>query len=236
MSDFSDLLLASTPRAYYPLGEASGMPQDLSGNALHMTSSEGTPTYGVPGIPGDPTRTAINFGGTSGFQAANHALWDVGDGPFTMEFWFKRNSATAATQTILLRAISNSYTLRMSTDHKIHLLKTNVADISGSTQAITDTTAWHCAIVTKNGASVVTIDIDGVEGHSAPTADVIADVDANIILGGSAASFPDMVLAHIAFYPTVLDPATRIAHYNAGITAPGSNVILPSWPRVRFNG
>jgi hypothetical protein len=34
---YVDEVLADSPRAFYRLNEASGLPQDSSGNGLHMT-------------------------------------------------------------------------------------------------------------------------------------------------------------------------------------------------------
>jgi len=190
----------------------------------------------VTGIPGDPGRTAIGFTTTQEFhRVAGPAAYDLGD-VFTLERWIKRNNATAANYGIVGKG-ATAYYMRLSSDNKIHLLKDGTADISGSTATITDTTTWHYVACTKNGASTVTIEIDGVEGHSAPTADVCVNAGGDFLIGADApgtSDRADLTTAHIAGYPTVLSHATLLSHYQTGITAP--TAILPQWCRIRYNG
>lgn len=48
-TDYEAAVAALSPRAYFKMQEASGLPQDSSGNALHMDATAGTPVYELPG-------------------------------------------------------------------------------------------------------------------------------------------------------------------------------------------
>ena len=78
------LVMASTPSAYWPLGEAAGPTAfDYAGNHNASYSSAGL-TYGVPG-PVGANVVAVN--GTNGQVAYSYSSGLNPSGPFTVEAW-----------------------------------------------------------------------------------------------------------------------------------------------------
>ena len=97
MSAYSDLVIASSPNAYFRLGDAAGNPQDLSGKAHHFTANASL-TYGVAGALASPeTDKAITFGGAaSQCNQATHADLDFAyNANFTIMFWDHHTATTA---------------------------------------------------------------------------------------------------------------------------------------------
>lgn len=87
MSAFSEAVLATTPSAYWRLDEASGAPQDSSGNAEHIDTVYGTPTYSVAGW--DATGTGMTFAANSMLEASDSASFDLGTGDYSVMFAVK---------------------------------------------------------------------------------------------------------------------------------------------------
>jgi hypothetical protein len=79
---YSSEVLADSPRGYWRMNEASGNPQDSSGNGLHMDTTTGTPIYSQTGaITSDSTATAIrlDIASSESFTASDNALLHYGD-------------------------------------------------------------------------------------------------------------------------------------------------------------
>ena len=158
---YREEVLADAPAGYWPLGDASGNPQDASGNARHVTVVGGTPIYGVPG-PVSGT-TAVTFDGTTEYFTSPDGAWfDLGD-VFTLEAWVTRPSAIS---TIVAKG-TNGYELGILDvgDNLVawclELRKANIAEIVESNVGI-PATGWHHVVATKNGATVK-LYIDGVD-------------------------------------------------------------------------
>lgn len=84
IAEYVAAVMADTPRAFYKMDEASGLPQDSSGNGLHMDTTLGTPTYRVAGPPG--ASYAIEMPASCDFTRAAVVSSSVNN--FTLEVWF----------------------------------------------------------------------------------------------------------------------------------------------------
>lgn len=78
-------VLSDSPKAFWPMQEASGLPQDFSGNGLHFTTNNGAgKTYGVSGPFSDVV--GITMPGGQNFQRTQVST--VQDN-YTMEMWMQ---------------------------------------------------------------------------------------------------------------------------------------------------
>src|SRR6187397_210361 len=91
-TEYSAAVLASGPRAFWKMQEASGFPQDASGNALHMTSTTGTPTYQQTGPFTSDFSIFLSAGPTRFSRSPTSTVVDN----FTCELWYNYSTLTAA--------------------------------------------------------------------------------------------------------------------------------------------
>lgn len=80
-------MLSLSPVAYWPMGDQSGLPIDVSGNGNDMTAVNGTPTYGVQGPFNNPS---IDYP-----SGAYHerAVVSTKTNDFMYVFWIRRDGA-----------------------------------------------------------------------------------------------------------------------------------------------
>ena len=84
---YFDEVMADSPAAYWRMDEASGQPQDSSGNGNNTTTTSGTPTYSQPEhwSPTLPApRSSSNRHRRTTSRHPDHATLDLGD-VFTLE-------------------------------------------------------------------------------------------------------------------------------------------------------
>jgi hypothetical protein len=84
VAEYIAAIMADGPKAFWKLDDASGLPQDSSGNGLHLDTATGAAvTYQVPGPFGN---FAIEFPATSTFTKATQVSTNVDN--WTLECWF----------------------------------------------------------------------------------------------------------------------------------------------------
>jgi hypothetical protein len=207
-------VLADTPRVYYRLDESSGLPQDSSGNGLHITNVDGVPTYGVAGaLPSDPSATALSFAGAADLERTDNALLDLAD-TFTLEAWIKRGSTSSSAFGIVSKG-TGAYYMRIN-NNALNLLRSNIADIVSSTTTITDTTTWHHVACTKTGATAK-LYIDGVDVTGSVSDSTCANNTEDLNIASDIASVERFngAIDEVAVYATALSQARVLAHYQA---------------------
>jgi hypothetical protein len=210
MGVYSDTVLADHPSAYWQLGEASGNPQDSSGNARHVTGIVGTPTYGQTGpVAGT---TAIAFNGTTDYFTVPGTGLNVGD-VFTLEAWIIRG-ATGASRGILSGGASEGY-LRVLNTNALTINSASAGIISTSTVLIPGT-GWHHVVGTKNAGSVH-LYLDGADvSGTVSNLTCVSTVQTFFIgLRSLTGEFFNGTIGQAAVYPTVLTAGQVAAHYAA---------------------
>ena len=147
------------------------------------------------------------------------SAYDLGDGPFSIEFLFKIN--TINVQQDALSKGTNAYIVRLSSANHFVLVKSGFGNVFSATNAFTDTAGWHHLVITRAAASQPHIYIDGVDQAGTYTAATFADNTLTFIMGeGGAASSPwHGLLDEVALYKTALSAARVNAHYHASIAA-----------------
>lgn len=214
---YAQEVLFDSPVAYWKLNEASGTTAADSAGSNTGTYHGGAIVLGVAGpVAGN---TAVRFVAASTCYVAvpDAAALDLGDGPFTIEFWFKATGSISAEY--LMDKDANAYSIIVDTSATtMQLLKNGIGVIYTLTDAaIGDTTGWHYFVMTKTGATC-TAYIDGVSATLGGFANQTL-ADTATLLGiaiSTSGNFPlNHSLGQIAFYKSVLTPTRVSAHYAA---------------------
>ncbi len=224
MSAYSDAVLALTPAAYWRCGDATGDLVDLAGNVLDMTS-QGTPTYGQPGaVLGDPNKS-IRLDGVDAnyFSHAGSAFLDVDD-TFSIVAWVKK-AEDGRIQSILCSETGILFQINAS--NQLTVGEAGVAYIATSVTTITADGKWHFVGVAKNGATSITLYVDGVASTTLildQTIVVASTSDWNIgrNVGFNTQNWNGW-LGEIALFPAVLSAANFADLRELGIIAGGDD-------------
>lgn len=220
-------VLADSPRAYYRLGEASGNPQDSSGNGNHVTAVGGTPSYGITGALTTDSDTAVSLdGSTEYFTAPDHSSLDLGD-VFTLDAWIIRGP-TGAERGIVSKGYS-AYYMRVNASGYLQLLSSSQYELATSTIEVPGT-GWHHVAASRDD-SAICLYIDGVDVTAASPDLFHAPIDNThpLTIGadgnGTTERFNGSI-DEVAVYPTVLSPTRILAHYNAGAASSAVGKVL----------
>ena len=226
MPSYPEAILADSPIAYWRLGESSGAFADSSGRGHTLTES-GTLTRDVANsslIAGN------DDGGISTSDIANYATasdhpdFDLGDGPFSIEFWMRRDADNGGYAGVLHHG-TNGWTVNIAGDSMgaladhLGLGKVGVAVLSCTSGVIPVDTTWRHYVVTRSGygAGNTKWYTNGVEGHT-DTASIGTYQIENTALPvtvGKDGSELDGGLDELAIYPYVLTPEQVAAHFAA---------------------
>lgn len=216
---YDDLILDhANLQAYYRFGEASGPTLNDSGpNNLDGTYAGSGITYGAAGALVGDTDDAITTASTDTASVPDNAALDLGDGPFTIEFWVKRSATQGANQTVLIKG-NSSYHIRFRAANQIALFKQGVSGVvSRSYYPITDLN-WHHVVFTKDGADRK-VYVDGVDWTFLGTDQTMVDSATPLLIGHSQTGieqFPGS-LDELALYDEVLNASEVRQHYERGM-------------------
>lgn len=226
---YADVVLADSPVGYWRLGEASGLPQDSSGNGNHATSVEGTLVYGTTGALYGDSDDAVEFSGAEEIVIPHHAALDFGL-VCSVEVWVKMKSVTPP-QVVCIKGFVPDpplpgFALRLqvlSGEAVLNYVGFDGVFVSKEANAAIplDVGRWTHVVVSQDADSVdlyldgcnatlipeglpTPVSGDGLVyvGHSEPLTDL-----------GHADAFMD----EFAIYDTKLSSAQVAAHYEAAI-------------------
>lgn len=237
MSDYSDLILTSSPVGYWRLNETSGTTAtDLSGGAYHGTYTGGF-TLDQPGlIDQDATSKSVGLDGAdgriplvAGVPAAVH-----GSSAATVEAWINADAIPSTGGVIALSTGTNDgCVINVLSPTTLSFGGRSVAAdaFQGETVAVASQVGKTAHLVTVcdyandkiygylNGVKVV----DKVVTFANVTFTYAVDLYyGNIGTGSTAANFLDGRIGDVAIYPTALSGPTILSHYEAGPAQPES--------------
>lgn len=204
-------VMADTPKGFWKLDERRGLPQDSSGNALHMTANPGVNNrrYRMNGpMPGS---FAILQHGGAYFR--RNVISTVTDN-WTMEMWFAFETAGGTDRIFYNGANDSSASAGWGLDYqagpKFRALYGNVNWQQDSTGLIT--LGWHhLAIVRRAGTLEYYLD-GAVDDSNAGTEAPLTPVNGTYI--GSPAQVQGL-FALCAIYETALSAARIADHFEA---------------------
>jgi len=212
---YEEVVKADNPKAYWPLLDPSGNPIDVSGNALPMTSTTGSPTYQ------QSAPTNLGFGVTypAGAFASRSQVTSFTNG-MTMELWAYFNSLPSSGQPSIIEnnnGGTNGWSLSVTTSGTIQAVAQNIALLNPSNTVFTTGRWYHIVCVRDNADSnrwkyYVNGAIDNANaGNSGPS----TPSGATTRFGSTTATGMSVVIAHAAIYESVLSPTRVAAHYAA---------------------
>jgi hypothetical protein len=214
---YTSEILARSPAGYYLFDEASGNPQDSSGNARHMdaTGGAGSATYQQPGpIYSDPTNYAITFNSPFGFER-DAGTWGISD-TFTLMCWIKRSALASHT---LITSTNQGQGIYLFSN-LLTLAKEGVGNLVQATTTITDTTTWHFVAATK-ATTTMKLYLDAVDVTGTPSDSPFGTPALVGYLGqegGGTTAFQG-TMARPAVFPTALTAGDITTLYNAAAAA-----------------
>lgn len=148
-------VLATSPVAYWPMGEATGNLADASGNGWTATVT-GSPTYGVAG-PTVTRGTGVTWDGTNTMYAETSASLTTPPGTaLTVMCWFL--TSAAATDYLVTRVNTGSTSWQLTSESGVvgaNLLNTSNA-MYGEAYAGSGLNdgSWHWAAMTWDGTTL----------------------------------------------------------------------------------
>ncbi len=230
--DYSQTILNTTGLvSYWRLGETSGNPQDSKGTN-HVTVVNGTPTYGQTGaIAGDSNKAITFSASTDYFTVPDAASLDLGNGPFSIEAWARRDTDTGVFAIAVNKGI-NAYSFGWTNNDKWELGMVNVNPLATESNTTAADGTWHHFVVTRTNSTTMNVYKDGVDVTTlVDTTRTLLDTTSVLEIGiETAGSLQPLAgaLDELAIYNTVLSAATVLDHYNTGVATSGGN--------FRFNG
>lgn len=222
---YSDRILADNPLAYWKLNEASGAPQDSSGNGFHLTVT-GAPTYGQGSfLGGGGTSILFDTGAYCSLTPVPAALQLA---TWTLEgwlYWPGSNTPTQGGSLITEQYAAGDGLVRyaLGFDQPTARRQPFGGFYQGGSWKRYEWTleptqnAWHHYVATYDG-TVVRLYIDAVERGTFNTTATPGGNEA-IYIGrrwDSTASVRGR-LAHLAIYSGARSPQTITEHYALGV-------------------
>jgi hypothetical protein len=194
-AEYTTAVLADSPAAFWKLDEASGLPQDSSGNARHFTTTTGTPTYQqagpFTGAYGILLQTTTNEGFT-------RAVFDTATDNVTIEAWLRQ---------------ADGFTVAHN--------GANVVVTAGGTTVLssvplgTDLVTYK-QIVALRRSGTWEIYKDGDLFNTGSTASISTPTGSfKVGIAGSFAA--GSVVSNVSYYATAISAARIRAHYEAAI-------------------
>jgi hypothetical protein len=211
---------------YWRLGEASGVVACDSKGTNFGVYQNGT-TLNVPGPLSNDPDTAAAFNGSSGWvRIAHDSSLNVGD-RFSVEAWVKRGSLGGSGSQVIASKQDGSWVLMFNPGNQLVLRRSGIGDVATSTATVTDTTAWHYVVATKDGADVK-LYLDGADVTGTVSNETMIDNAIPLAIGqSSGAAFFNGAIDEIALYNIALTQSQVSNHYSTGVAVPPPANISP---------
>lgn len=223
MADWRTEALALSPTVLYDFTEASGnLSDEVAGKTATIT---GSPTYGVSsGLAGLLGGVTIQSG--SYFSVADHADLDLGNGPFSIEVWFKRGTDSDS-GTILAKADASTtpgYIVQMASTDFVRLEDGSTSShLTQASAATMNNTTLHHVVFTRPSASNGKCYIDGTDVTNVAGAKTFSDNANDLLIGRrtvGGSSYAGVTIHGLAIYKSELSGANVSTLYGSRNTAP----------------
>jgi hypothetical protein len=209
-AEYTTAVLADSPAAFWKLDEASGLPQDSSGNARHFTTTTGTPTYQqagpFTGAYGILLQTTTNEGFT-------RAVFDTATDNVTIEAWLRQADPVSWFLVSNGTHLTDGFTVAHN--------GANVVVTAGGTTVLssvplgTDLVTYK-QIVALRRSGTWEIYKDGDLFNTGSTASISTPTGSfKVGIAGSFAA--GSVVSNVSYYATAISAARIRAHYEAAI-------------------
>ncbi len=225
-STYSAAVLADNPILYQRLGESSGTTAfDDTSNNLDGTY-QNTPTLGVTGALYSDSNTAVTLNGTNEYinRASATSLNVTSD--FTIECWCKPTTLNSTWQTIVAKALSDTFTDRQYSLGITNVNRWRIAIYIGSTQytanailVLPDTSIWNHLVAVRSGTDL-TLYVNNL--NEVLTTGIVGSLNTSAgdfaigRLGSADQEYGSVSVDEVAFYNYALSAERISDHYNLG--------------------
>lgn len=213
---YEQAVLADGPVTLWRMDEASG-------NLVDGISGKTAVPSGAPAYRGTttlvPTKVTVEFPSVSDFfSGADHADYNLGDGPFTIELIAGRVEDTAAFQVALQKG-SQAYSLGVSNGDQWMLGKRDAAILTRASVTAPSNGSLQHVVATRSatrGAGSTKVYVNGADvSVEENTAAILVDTAAALEIGKEASLPSRMRMQYLAIYKSVLSAARVTAHWDA---------------------
>jgi hypothetical protein len=217
----TDQIMADSPKVFWELQDASGNPQDSSGNGFHVTSVGGTPIYRYPGLRDN---RSLHF--EAGYSISR-AVPSTAQTNITMEAVIHPTIVSAANQLVFYNGNSalNGWGLLIGSGGANFTIYGLLGGVAGLPNGPTLSAGpWYHVALRRNASNFWDYIVNGVVYATGSAA---ADDAATGSLTIGSASYQHDV-SHFALYETALSDQRLIAHYQAafaGLQTPGQRIV-----------
>ncbi len=239
---YPGIVTADSPSVYYRLGDFAAPAVPVAGLGVNAAMT-GTVRFGEPGAIAGDNDTSCWFpgDGLNYLQTATSpgAAYDLGDGPFSIEFWYRWGGYWPA-QTIAnaLGKGTGAFVVRLNSTGRWVLRKSGTGDEFVTAASFTDKDSWHHVVVTKSGAGAQPhIYVDSLDQAGTFTTQAYANTATGFSIGVDAAAKTVGgwvgYLDDVALYKAALSQYQVTAHYLAGLGLPPQPPLPPPAARPR---
>lgn len=224
MSNYSDAVLATTPLAYWRMGETGGSTfADSSGNGHTLTLSAGV-TLGAAG-PLRDGNGAGTFDGTANAKAVTSSgvnTWS-GDAAITFEAWIYNAAFDTGGHEIVVSLGTIGHYLSVNASGQPFMSVWNGSQRVNNGTAVLSANRWYHLVGTWAAGDYLRLYVDGALVALANTTVVTGTLSGspNFFAGcfGGSSLFTSGLLDEVAVYRAALTPAQILTHYRAGTPA-----------------
>jgi hypothetical protein len=231
-------VLADSPYVYWKFNDASGNPQDSSGNSRHITGLSGSYTQNVSGI----NATLGNaISASNDFWAGTDTLGNPFATSWTFECWYRPSNWTAGSPRGIFcwadgLGSDGYWGLRHSDagqpEGHFEIIRNNGFGAVGTSSGSVNNTINHIVVTLDSSSSTARLYRNGSElPLNTNTVSALNTGNKNLYLNynytSSRATYG--LLQHVAIYTTALSSTRILAHYMAGNpqTAANKRLIRP---------
>lgn len=211
LAAYTAAVLGDSPVAYWKLDEASGLPQDSSGNGRHMTSKTIDGSHYEQTGPFSGWKSIVFAGG----EKASRSQVSTAINNFTYEGWLRLEIVGDVNQALFSnQAGSSGWAILTRQSLQLRALLQGVAG-EGEGSALTVNTWYHVVISRRAGSWLYFL--NGAADGTSKGSDTPGGSPTSCTIHGG-----DSIQAHhshVAYYDSALSDSAILAHYNAALAA-----------------
>lgn len=221
--DMRAAMLVDSPTMLLPLDEPSGTNADDATANNHDGTLTAGASFAAAVLVGADSSVDIDGTDPSSIGVADHADFDLGNGPFSIAFTLKRDSV--GSQVTVFSKGSGATDINVKITASDFMVLSNGDDTAQPVYAGTAAdTARHSYVITYAGASTGLIYEDGVNITSGTGTEVVfVDNATDISIGALTGSTErvDGTIAYVGVYPTAIS-SDRVADWYSVIDSTGA--------------
>lgn len=220
-TEYTAAVLADSPVAFYKLDEASGLPQDSSGNGRHMTTTTGSPQYQQTGPFSGSSAIYFNAAGAlENFSTGTPVSTATSN--VSAECWGKGLQHASGAQRFMNNGDGITTGWRLYKDSGAGKTVSLTVGSSGNIALVPKSCSddqWYHYVIVLNGTTDWDLHVNG----DLFLADIFEGVSGVFVTPatetriGPATNSANIWVSNVSFYDSILSPTRIRAHYEAAL-------------------